>query len=453
MPINGKSLCLCLGSPITSKGDGKSEKTSEENKPKRPPLETRAKILLEIMKGPISRVKLKERFNDVSTKTVDFHVQRADKSLLKLRIIKEKNNVLTLNITGSKSLVEICNILQADKKKGPIISKAIDSAFVKCLLSSFGDGTNPSLDRAVQEANNNESHMKRIIRLTEEGYFDKGAITERIFSKNDVRAISELVKKFSELEKTHEGNMGIDLEEIRNVKGLMPEYLLDKALYLSQEVRGKMTLARKIRYILFVIGNIREVEECYRVNILGREYLELSSMNTYEKRGFIEGGGGPYCEVWNFMLNTIKTDDLERGAEVRIMSYPELITIFFEKILKNVALNNVYDFEIEDALLSEGKDVKEAIQSISSVIEAVGVDHNLDLVSDPFESGFAKEVISGYKSVMAGSDKLNTEELNKAVLLNAYLKFIGSKLSRYSETFKRIKENVSEVPGRSKTFI
>ena len=66
------------------------------------------------------------------------------------------------------------------------------------------------------------------------------------------------------------------------------------------------------------MGNIRELEECYRVNILGREYLELSSMNTCEKRGFIEGGGGPYCEVWNFMLDTIETSDLERGAVIRI---------------------------------------------------------------------------------------------------------------------------------------
>ena len=443
MPIDRKSLCLYLGYPITS----------EKNKPKGLPLETKASILLEIMKGPISRVKLKERFNDISTKTVDFHVQRADNSLLKLRIIKEKNNVLTLNITGSKSLVEICKILQADKEKGPVISKAIDSAFVKCFLSSFGDGTNPSLDIAVHEANNIESFRRRMIKLAEEDHFDKGAITERIFSKNGVGVISELVKKFSELEKTHEGNMGIDLEEIRNVKGLMPEYLLNKALYLSQEVRGEMTLARKIRYILFVIGNIREVEECYRVNVLGKEYLELSPMNIYEKREFVKVVRGPYCKVWNFMLNTIKTDVLERGAEVRIMSYPELITIFFEKILKNVALNNVYDFEIEDALLSEGKDVKEAIQSISSVIEAVGVDHYLDLVSDPFESGFAKEVISGYRSVMARSDKLNTEELKKAVLLDAYLIFTGFKLSRYSETFKRIKERAPGVPGRSKTFI
>ena len=294
---------------------------------------------------------------------------------------------------------------------------------------------------------------RRMIKLAEEDHFDKGAITERIFSKNGVGVISELVKKFSELEKTHEGNMGIDLEEIRNVKGLMPEYLLNKALYLSQEVRGEMTLARKIRYILFVIGNIREVEECYRVNVLGKEYLELSPMNIYEKREFVHRVKGPYCKVWNFMLNTIKTDVLERGAEVRIMSYPELITIFFEKILKNVALNNVYDFEIEDALLSEGKDVKEAIQSISSAIEAVGVDHYHDLISDPFESGFAKEVISGYRSVMARSDKLNTEELKKAVLLDAYLIFTGFKLSRYSETFKRIKERAPGVPGRSKTFI
>lgn len=178
------------------------------------------------------------------------------------------------------------------------------------------------------------------------------------------------------------------------------------------------------------MGNIRELEECYRVNILGREYLELSSMNTHEKRGFIEGGGGPYCEVWNFMLNTIETSDLERGAGVRIIVYPELVTVFFERILKDVVLNNVYNFEIEDALLSEGKDDKEAIQSISSVIEMTGVDHYFDLVSNSFESGFAKEVISGYRSVMARSDKLNTGDLKRAALRNVYLIFERSKLHR-----------------------
>ena len=200
------------------------------------------------------------------------------------------------------------------------------------------------------------------------------------------------------------------------------------------------------------MGNIRELEECYRVNILGKEYLELSSMNTYGKRGFIEGGGGPYCEVWNFMLNTIETCDLERGAVIRIIVYPELIMVFFERILKDVALNNVYNFEIEDALLSEGKDDKEAIQSISSVIKMTGVDHYFYLVSNPFESGFAKEVISGYRSVMARSDKLNTEELKRAALREVYLIFERSKLHRYSGKPKGSNEKASGIPERYRNF-
>ena len=67
---------------------------------------------------------------------------------------------------------------------------------------------------------------------------------------NVSREASELVKKFSEFEKTYKGDVRINLEEIRNVKGLIPELLLNNALYLSKKVRGDMTLSKKIHYIL-----------------------------------------------------------------------------------------------------------------------------------------------------------------------------------------------------------
>lgn len=95
-------------------------------------MQTRARVLVEIMKGPTSRVKLKERMIDLSTKDVDYHILRAENSLLKLKVIREINNRMTYIVHSLETLVNTAEILTTHKEKRAAVRDSIDSAYAKC---------------------------------------------------------------------------------------------------------------------------------------------------------------------------------------------------------------------------------------------------------------------------------------------------------------------------------
>ena len=397
MPINRKSLCLCLGYPITSKGDSKSEETSEGNKPKRLPLETRAKILLEIMKGPISRVKLKERFNDVSTKTVDFHVQRADNSLLKLRIIKEKNNVLTVNLRDPESLVEICNILQADKEKGPVISKAIDSAFVKCFVDGFGDHA--------------------------------GSIKGERGKDSDA--------------------IGSYLENRR-----LTDDIINTILGLAAKTYQKIDLGFKVHYIIKVMGNVREAQECYLVNSSKNyRYLDSSSADEGLKRVYRKPGTRR-CQLWDFTNSILSSEYVEFMASAVTDLFPELLQNFYNKIILEPLSKGETSFKVIDEEIVKDLDTWSALIYTDIFLAMVGGDHYRDNVYDPFESGMILRVVEKVKTSKREGENIQERIFKlKGPLMEEYIEW---RLERSKANINQMKAelvNVSQVPGKSKTYI
>lgn len=397
MPIDRKSLCLCLGSPITSKGDSKSEKTSEENKPKRLPLETRAKVLLEIMKGPISRVKLKERFTDVSTKTVDFHVQRADNSLLKLKIIKEKNNVLTVNLRGPESLVEICNILRADEEKGPVISKAIDSAFVKCFISSFGDHA--------------------------------GSIRGERGEDSDA--------------------IGSYLESRR-----LTDDIINTVLGLAAKTYQKIDLGFKVHYIIKVMGNVREAQECYLVNSSkGYGYLDSSSAEEGLKRVYRKSGTRR-CRLWDFTNSILSSEYVELMASAVTDLFPELLQNFYNKIILEPLSKGETSFKVIDKEIVKDPDTWWALIYTGMLLTMVGGDHYRDNDYDPFESGMILRGVEKVKASKMEGGNIQERVLKlKGPLMEEYVEWKLERLEANLNQMKAELVNVSQVPEKSKTFI
>lgn len=170
--------------------------------------DTKAKILMELMKGPCSRVRLKERMSArISSKDVDFHIQRGGKSLLKQGIVREYNNLLSLKIESPEDLFAFSEVIAAEKDKGEFVRDSINSAYVKCFLSSFGDGFN-----LFRNAGRDDEPFVHTARVSD---------------------------------------------------GILEADVIDRILKLSTRVRGEMSLELRIFYILMAMGNVRMAKECY----------------------------------------------------------------------------------------------------------------------------------------------------------------------------------------------
>lgn len=360
-------------------------------------METRAKVLLEIMKGPISRVKLKERFTDVSTKTVDFHVQRADNSLLKLKIIKEKNNVLTMNLRDPKSLVEICNILRADEEKGPVISKAIDSAFVKCFISSFGD------------------HAGSI-------RGERGEDSDAIGSYMESRRLTDDV--------------------------------INTVLGLAAKTYQKIDLGFKVHYIIKVMGNVREAQECYLVNSSkGYGYLDSSSAEEGLKRVYRKSGTRR-CRLWDFTNSILSSEYVELMASAVTDLFPELLQNFYNKIILEPLSKGETSFKVIDKEIVKDPDTWWALIYTGMLLTMVGGDHYRDNDYDPFESGMILRVVEKVKTSKMEGGNIQERVLKlKGPLMEEYVEWKLERLEANLNQMKAELVNVSQVPEKSKTFI
>lgn len=193
----------------------------EKNKPKGNPFQTRARVLVETMKGPTSRVRLKERMIGLSTKDVDYHIMRAENSLLKLKVIRERNNRITYIVSGLETLVNMAEILAAHKEKGATVRDSIDSAYAKCFMSSFGSGP-----------------------VT----FPSGAMPE-------FQEVSDAVNKS---------------------KGMLQKELIESVLKFSEYEMGPMDIKGKFAYIVTVLANVNRIKNCY---LGGRNNVRASSVS------------------------------------------------------------------------------------------------------------------------------------------------------------------------------
>ena len=313
MPISiglfTKSLWLGLGYPIVH----------EKNAPRGKPLETRARILLEIMKGPLSRTRLKEKLSDLSTKTIDYHVQRAKDSLLNLKIVKEQNNRLKLNIKEPENLVKIIEILTAHKELGGIVQKSLDTAFVDCFTSVFG----------------NDIDVQREFGRKESSVFALSVISFHFY---------QLRKELDYYEPSSITSENYDRSE------KIYDEITPVIITFAGTVLWGLSQRLKVYYILKVLGNVWRAHDCYIINKKkedGDIDITVESEFTIERSKKLNGDLD--CQLFNFTNWYTKPWRIEQEVNDLMPMFPELLEYFYQKIISEpLFMKPVLPFEFTD---------------------------------------------------------------------------------------------------------
>jgi len=360
----------------------------EKNAPKGKPFETRARILFEIMKEPLSRTRLKERLNDVSTKTIDYHIQRAGDSLLNIRIVREENNLLTLNVMNAEDLINILTILKAHKEKGTIIQKSLNMAFVACFLSAFGDRAKP---------------------LREETRRDSDAII--FYYRNKTQPNEDVTSR---------------------------------VLKLAERTYGSIDLSFQVHYILKVMGNVRQARECYLVTrSKDYKYLDSSSADEAFKKGFRRADDKPRCQLWDFTNFYSKTRLIPLEAAMMASLFPELVQYFYDKIIFKPIFTGEMTFEVIDREDVKDKEVREALYYLSTLLHYVGNDHFNDDTYNPFESGMILRIIEGVKQAVHESS--NIREATNSPIEQFKMEYIRWRLDKLHTELAYLKNEIIEM--------
>jgi len=345
-----KSLCLGLGYPIVH----------EKNAPKGKPFETRARILLEIMKEPLSRTRLKERLNDVSTKTIDYHIQRAGDSLLNLKIVSEKNNRLTVTLRDAESLAKISRVLSAHQEKGSVIENAINLAFIECFISPFG------------------SHAE-IVRILNPDYLEAVISTKLYLLKRDFPG------------NNNDPNYDLQLDKDN----------ISIILKLAQDIYGKLDLSFKVNYIITVIGNTRKAIECYLVSkSRNYNYLDSSGANKDFKERVRKGVSDmPSCQLSDF-TNWYRTPwGIEKEAENISFLFPEIVQLFYYRVLYDPLFKGQTPFKLIDTEIIKDPETLKALYYTNMLLFSIITDNQADISYDPFQSGMIQRTISNEESL------------------------------------------------------
>jgi len=387
-----KSLCLGLGYPIVH----------EKNAPKGKPFETRARILLEIMKEPLPRTKLKERLNDVSTKTIDYHIQRAKDSLLNLKIVAEEDNRLKLNKKKPKDLINMIEILKAQKELGSIVQKSLDTVFVECFISGFGN---------LVDIRREKSHelTSAMVLFTvhhnnkESAYFNKISMKNYGFESYGYTTFENYVDS----EESNDRNISVILE-------------------FSKKIFGELSLSFKVDYILKVLGNVWQANECFLINkikevgnidITEREFFSIreycaekgaSNIDTTERK-FINKrikrlNSDLDCQLFNFTNWYTKPWTIEQEVNNIINIFPELLEYFYQKVIFEPLLMEAPPFELIDGEIFLCRDFPyrgaySALEIINMLLDQITLDQTEDVHYNPFESKFISTVSNKWSEV------------------------------------------------------
>jgi len=399
MPISiglfTKSLWLGLGYPIVH----------EKNAPRGKPLETRARILLEIMKGPLSRTRLKEKLSDLSTKTIDYHVQRAKDSLLNLKIVKEENNRLKLNVKEPENLVNIIEILKAHKELGSIIQKSLDTIFVECFISGFGNLVDIRREKS-------DELTKAMLLFTVHHYNKISDYYNKISMKNDgFESYGYItVENYVDSEESNDRNISLILD-------------------FSKKIFGESTLNFKVNYILKVLGNVWQANECFLINkikevgnidITEREFFSIRkfcaekgalgalNIDTTERK-FINTrikklNSDLDCQLFSFTNWYTKPWTIEQEVNNLINIFPEVLVHFYQKVIFEPLLMEAPPFELIDDEIFLCRDFPyngaySALEIINMLLDQITLDQTEDAHYNPFESKFISTVSNKWSKV------------------------------------------------------
>jgi len=334
----------------------------EKNAPKGKPFETRAKILLEIMKEPLSRTMLKERLNDVSTKTIDYHIQRAEDSLLNLKIVSEKNNRLTVILRDAESLAKISRVLSAHQEKGSVIENAINLAFIECFISPFGD-------------------YAEILRILNPDYLEAVNYTELYLSKRDFPGNNNDTNYDLQLDKD---NISIILK-------------------LAQDIYGKLDLSFKVNYIITVVANTRKAIECYLVSKLKNcNYLDSSGANKkFNKRvrKIKKVFDRLACQLYDFTNWYRSPWGIEEEAKNISFLFPEIVQLFYYRVLYDPLFKGQTPFKLIDTEIIKDPETLKALYYTKMLLFSIITDNQTDISYDPFQSGMIQRTVSNEESL------------------------------------------------------
>lgn len=334
--LNRKNLCFSLGYP----------NTSNKNKPKGGPLETRAIILTEILRGPVSRVELKERMKrkyNLSTKAIDYHVHRAHESLSSLKVIREKQNRIVHNISTLERLVSTLEILQAYPVKGDVIRDSVHSAYAKCFVSTFGNGL-----------------------LT----IPQGLIP----------------------------NMHETFTSIEESNGIIPRNRIEELIKISEFVGMHTDIRTEVSYIVTVMTRILEIKRCYS---------EMDREPSGESKGADSHSSMPFpCELWMFTDSYSKPIDTIKWGKAFSFLYPRIISLLFYRLIVEPLFLNRFEFRVVDRKLGINGEEVAAIHLVGMLTAKSGNDFNKDLYWDPFKDQTIKRITMVEKWVSKNAQNL-----------------------------------------------
>lgn len=116
--------------------------------------ETKAKILFEIIKGPIARADLKDKLSDkITRKDIDYHIGNEKHGLIEIGIVKERKGKLYPRRDDLGALTRTVEALCRSTIYADTIDKSVNTAFLKCYMSPYGNGFIRNLRPEVPDYN------------------------------------------------------------------------------------------------------------------------------------------------------------------------------------------------------------------------------------------------------------------------------------------------------------
>lgn len=338
-----------------------------------------------------------KRTYNLSSKDIDYHLQRAQYSLLKLKVIKEKGNRITHNISSLDRLISCLDILKAHPDKGDLIRDSIHNAYAKCFVNTFGNG---------------------LVTIPQ------GAAS----------------------------NMHEIFVTIRESESTVPKNTIEDLIKISEFVGMSTDIETEVSYIVTVMARILGIKRCYSETYGSPSGASQESVLTSAK---------PIpCELWTFTDSYSRPIDIVKWAKVLSSMNPVIVRLLYYRMVVEPLFFDRFGFKVVDEKLGITGEERTAIHLAGMLAAKSGSDFDKDMFWDPFKDQTIKKIMTVEKWVIKNARNLKEfEALEERVTKFVFEEYIARRLKlldkevRENKLSRKLIQSIFEEGENGKLYI